>query len=55
MRSALKRADDSRVVATGAVPLGALPPGDYVVRGIIKLEDGASGRVTRTLRKTSSR
>jgi hypothetical protein len=47
----LKRADDSRVVATGAVPLGALPPGDYVVRGIIKLEDGTTGRVMRTLRK----
>jgi hypothetical protein len=50
---ALKRADDSRVVATGAVPLGALAPGDYVVRGIIKLEDGTTGRVTRTLRKVA--
>ena len=30
---ALSRADDSRVVATGTVPLGALAPGDYVVRG----------------------
>jgi hypothetical protein len=50
---ALKRADDSRVVATGAVPLGALAPGDYVVRGVIKLEDGTSGRVLRTLRKAA--
>ena len=50
---ALKRADDSRVVATGAVPLGALAPGDYVVRGIIRLEDGPTGRVTRTLRKVA--
>lgn len=50
---ALKRADDSRVVATGAVPLGALAAGDYVIRGIIKLEDGSTGRVTRTLRKVS--
>ena len=48
---ALTRADDTRVVATGTVPLGALPPGDYVVRGIIRLEDGTSGRVVRTLRK----
>jgi hypothetical protein len=47
----LSRADDARVTATGAVPLGALAPGDYVVRGVIKLEDGTSGRVVRTLRK----
>jgi hypothetical protein len=50
---ALKRADDSRVVATGAVPLGALAPGDYVVRGVIKLDDGTTGRVMRTLRKVA--
>ena len=50
---ALKRADDTRVVATGVVPVGALPQGDYVVRGIIKLEDGTTGRVMRTLRKVS--
>jgi len=48
----LSRADDSRVTATGAVPLGALPPGDYVVRGIIRLEDGTTGRVIRALRKS---
>lgn len=48
---ALTRADDSRVIAIGAVPLGALAPGDYVVRGVIKLEDGTTGRVMRTLRK----
>ena len=47
----LTRADDTRVVATGSVPLGALPPGDYVVRGVIQLEDGTTGRVMRTLRK----
>lgn len=50
---ALARADESRVVATGAVPLGALPPGDYVVRGVIRLEDGTTGRVMRTLRKVA--
>ena len=48
---ALARADASRVVATGSVPLGALPPGDYVVLGVIRLEDGTIGRVSRTLRK----
>ena len=50
---ALTRADETRVIATGTVPLGALPPGDYVVRGIIRLEDGTTGRVTRTLRKVA--
>lgn len=50
---ALARADDSRVVAKGAVPLGALPPGDYVIRGVIRLEDGTIGRVVRTLRKVA--
>ncbi|OFW25606.1 MAG: hypothetical protein A3G21_05580 [Acidobacteria bacterium RIFCSPLOWO2_12_FULL_66_21] len=48
---ALSRADEGRVVATGAVPIGALAPGDYVVHGVIRLEDGTTGRVTRTLRK----
>ena len=48
---ALSRADDARVVATGSVPVGALAPGDYVVRGIIRLENGETGRVVRTLRK----
>ena len=50
---ALTRADDTRVVATGVVPVGALAPGDYVVRGIIRLEDGTTGRVVRTLRKVA--
>ena len=50
---ALARADASRVVATGPIPLGALPPGDYLVRGIVRLEDGTTGRVVRTLRKVA--
>jgi hypothetical protein len=50
---ALTRADATRVVATGTVPLGALAPGDYVVRGVVTLEDGTSGRVLRTLRKVA--
>jgi hypothetical protein len=48
---ALTRADASRVVAAGTVPLGALTPGDYVIRGVIRLEDGTTGRVVKTLRK----
>jgi len=49
---ALARAGEDRVVATAAVPVGALAPGDYVVRGVIRLEDGTTGRVVRTLRKS---
>lgn len=52
---ALKRADEGRVIATGAVPLGALAPGDYVVRGVIRVADGTTGRVIRTLRKADGR
>ena len=51
---ALARAGDARVVATGVIPLGALAPGDYVVRGVITLQDGPTGNVVRTLRKTKS-
>ena len=47
----LTRADETRVVATGTIPLGALPAGDYIVRAVVRLEDGTTGRVTRTLRK----
>ena len=49
----LTRADDTRVVATGTIPLGALPAGDYIVRAVVRLEDGTTGRVTRTLRKVA--
>lgn len=41
-----------RYLATGTVPLGALEPGDYAVRGVLRLENGTSGRSIRTLRKT---
>jgi len=49
----LTRADEGRVVATATVPIGALPPGDYVVRGVIRLDGGANARVVRTLRKAA--
>ena len=48
---ATARADARRVTATGSLPLGALPPGDYLVRAVVRLEDGTTGRVARTLRK----
>jgi hypothetical protein len=47
----LTRADERRVVASGTVPIGALPPGDYIARGVLRLESGESARVFRTLRK----
>jgi VWFA-related protein len=39
--------------ASGVVPLGSMPIGDYVVRGIISLDGKPIGQVTRTLRKSS--
>jgi VWFA-related protein len=43
----------SRFTASAAVPIGGLPPGDYVVRAIVGVEGQPSGRVVRTLRKTN--
>ncbi len=45
-------ADDRRMVV-GAVPISALPPGDYTVRAIVSVDGRPVGRITRTLRKTS--
>ena len=36
----------------GALPVGALPPGDYVIRGIVATQGESPARLTRTLRKT---
>jgi hypothetical protein len=40
-----------RYVGKGALPIGALPPGDYIVRAMIGLDDHPMTRVLRTLRK----
>jgi VWFA-related protein len=45
--------DPDRFNVTAAIPLGALPPGDYVVRAIVGLDGQPEGRVVRTLRKIS--
>jgi hypothetical protein len=42
-----------RYVAKGALPIGALPPGDYSVRAIVALDDHPPTRVVRTLRKAT--
>lgn len=38
-------------IATGAIPIGALPPGDFIVRATVGVEGQPAGRVVRTLRK----
>jgi hypothetical protein len=44
--------DDSRIVLS-TISLGALPPGDILVRAIISLDGHPAERVSRTLRKTA--
>lgn len=45
--------DPNRWQATGAVPIGGLPPGDYLVRVIVGPEGETPARVIRTLRKSA--
>ena len=45
--------DPQRFTATGAVPLGALPPGDYIARITIGVDGGPYGRVVRPFRKVA--
>jgi hypothetical protein len=53
---ALRRvAGEDRAMATVALPIGALPPGDYVVRATITAAGHPAGRVLRTLRKEGVR
>ncbi len=40
--------------ASGVVPIAALPPGDYIIRGIVSLDGNPIGQVHRTLRKSAS-
>jgi hypothetical protein len=42
-----------RRLATAAIPIGGLPPGDYVVRAVVTMEGQPSGRVVRTIRKVA--
>jgi VWFA-related protein len=46
-----KIAGEDRAIATVALPIGALPPGDYVVRITVAAPAGPPARVMRTLRK----
>lgn len=44
-------AEDGRYTVSAMLPIGALKPGDYVVRAIVGATDQPQGRVIRTLRK----
>jgi hypothetical protein len=50
---AIERIGEDHYMATGAIAIGALPPGDYVVRAVVGVEGQAPVRVTRTLRKVT--
>jgi hypothetical protein len=43
--------EPGRFTATGAIPLAALKPGDYVARAIVGVEGQPAGRVIKTIRK----
>jgi hypothetical protein len=47
----IENTGENRYAATGAIPLGALPAGDYIVRAMIGLEGHPMTRVVRTIRK----
>ena len=48
---AIESSAENRYIAKGAIPIGALPPGDYVIRALVGIEGQALTRVVRTLRK----
>lgn len=44
-------AQPDRFRATATLAIGAIPPGDYLVRAFVWMKDGKPGMVTRTMRK----
>jgi hypothetical protein len=42
---------EGKFAVTGAIPVGALEPGDYAIRAVVTVPGQGSGRVLRTLRK----
>jgi VWFA-related protein len=53
LRLTLERAAEGHYVATGAIPLGALPAGDFAVRAAVGIEGHPAVRIVRTLRKVA--
>jgi VWFA-related protein len=43
--------ENDKFIVNAAIPIGALPPGDFIVRAIVGLEDQPAGRVYRIFRK----
>ena len=43
--------EPGKFIAQGAIPIGALPPGDYVVRAMVGVDGEPLGIVSRTIRK----
>ena len=43
--------EPDKFIVNAAIPIGALPPGDFIVRAIVGLEDQPAGRVYRIFRK----
>ena len=43
--------DQGRFRAAGALPIGALPPGDYIARAIVVVDGHPGGMVVRAFRK----
>jgi len=43
--------EPDRFIVTAAIPVGALPPGDYAIRAIVAAQGQPGGRVVRTIRK----
>ena len=52
---AVERVGDHHYSASGALAIGALPPGDYTVRAGVALDGTSIATVTRVLRKVESR
>lgn len=52
---AIEAAGENRYASRGAVPIGSLPPGDYLVRALVAVEGHPMTRVVRTLRKAAAR
>ena len=50
---AIEAAGKDRYVARGAIPIGALPAGDYSIRALIGLDGHPMTRVVQTLRKAT--
>jgi VWFA-related protein len=48
---AITTTGENRYTATGALAIGALPPGDYIARAIVGMEGHPPTRVVRTIRK----